>query len=183
MESLVYNNLVRTIFRQVRSDGMVAQPGERPPHTREVTGSSPVHPSLPFFPEPVRIRGFLVLYGYLQFARSRKLSMIQKHEIPILEYDSDSAEVIRPDHGAEQLVLPEKCVFGFLGDVIDDYARETNAVFGQILYTADSLANVCAHDERDWGKRSLRKALELCINVLRYIPADSYGDGCTFAVQ
>lgn len=342
MESLVYNNLVRTIFRQVRSDGMVAQPGERPPHTREVTGSSPVHPSLPFVPEPVRIRGFLVLYDYLQFARSRKLSMIQKHEIPILEYDSDSAEVIRPDHGAEQLVLPEKCVFGFLGDVIDDYARETNAViaehfetitksypiyivrqnelefclcqaplgasaatqlldfliacgcrkiisagscgvltdldeneflipvkamrdegtsyhylpaarfvdlepsaikaieqafyawklpfrkcitwttdgffretrdmvtyrksegcstvemecaalaacaqkrgavFGQILYTADSLANVCAHDERDWGKRSLRKALELCINVLRYIPADSYGDGCTFAVQ
>lgn len=44
LESLVYNNLVRTIFRQVRSDGMVAQPGERPPHTREVTGSSPVHP-------------------------------------------------------------------------------------------------------------------------------------------
>lgn len=126
MESLVYNNLVRTIFRQVRSDGMVAQPGERPPHTREVTGSSPVHPSLPFVPEPVRIRGFLVLYDYLQFARSRKLSMIQKHEIPILEYDSDSAEVIRPDHGAEQLVLPEKCVFGFLGDVIDDYALETN---------------------------------------------------------
>ena len=46
MESLVYNNLVRTIFRQVRSDGMVAQPGERPPHTREVTGSSPVAPTI-----------------------------------------------------------------------------------------------------------------------------------------
>ena len=251
--------------------------------------------------------------------------MIQKHDLPILEYDFDSIEVIRPNHGAEQLVLPEKCVFGFLGDVIDDYAfemdaviaehfetitksypvyivqqnglefclcqaplgaaaaaqlldfliscgckkiisagscgvltdldenkflipiramrdegtsyhylpaarfvdlepsaikaieqtfcalnipfqkcitwttdgffRETRdmveyrksegcttvelecaalaacaqkrgAVFGQILYTADSLANVYAHDERDWGKGSLRKALELCINVL-----------------
>lgn len=69
LESLVYNNLVRTIFRQVRSDGMVAQPGERPPHTREVTGSSPVHP-ISFVPEPVRIRGFLVLYDYLQSARS-----------------------------------------------------------------------------------------------------------------
>lgn len=67
LESLVYNNLVRTIFRQVRSDGMVAQPGERPPHTREVTGSSPVHP-ISFVPEPVRIRGFLVLYDYLQSA-------------------------------------------------------------------------------------------------------------------
>ena len=223
--------------------------------------------------------------------------MIQKHDLPILEYDFDSIEVIRPNHGAEQLILPEKCVFGFLGDVIDDYAfemdaviaehfetitksypvyivqqnglefclcqaplgaaaaaqlldfliscgckknisyhylpaarfvdlepsaikaieqtfcalnipfqkcitwttdgffRETRdmveyrksegcatvemecaalaacaqkrgAVFGQILYTADSLANVYAHDERDWGKGSLRKALELCINVL-----------------
>lgn len=61
--------------------------------------------------------------------------MIQKHEIPILEYDSDSAEVIRPDHGAEQLVLPEKCVFGFLGDVIDDYAREMNAVIAEHFET------------------------------------------------
>ena len=149
--------------------------------------------------------------------------MIQKHDLPILEYDFDSIEVIRPNHGAEQLVLPEKCVFGFLGDVIlepsaikaieqtfcalnipfqkcitwttDGFFRETRdmveyrksegcatvemecaalaacaqkrgAVFGQILYTADSLANVYAHDERDWGKGSLRKALELCINVL-----------------
>ena len=103
--------------------------------------------------------------------------MIQKHDLPILEYDSDSIEVIRPNHGAEQLVLPEKCVFGFLGDVIDDYAfemecaalaacaRKRGAVFGQILYTADSLANVYAHDERDWEKGSLRKALELCISV------------------
>ena len=62
-------------------------------------------------------------------------------------------------------------------------ARKHGAVFGQILYTADSLANVCAHDERDWGKSSLRKALELCINALRYIQADSYGDECAFGVQ
>lgn len=54
--------------------------------------------------------------------------MIQKHDLPILEYDFDSIEVIRPNHGAEQLVLPEKCVFGFLGDVIDDYAFEMDAV-------------------------------------------------------
>ena len=45
-------------------------------------------------------------------------------------------------------------------------AQKRGAVFGQILYTADSLANVYAYDERDWGKGSLRKALELCINVL-----------------
>jgi len=252
--------------------------------------------------------------------------MIQKHEIPILEYDYDSGEVIKPNHEAKQLILPQKCIFGFLGDTIDDYAFETNAViaerfetitktypvyivkrnelefclcqaplgapaaaqfmdflisygcrkiisvgscgvltnlnenefliptramrdegtsyhylpaarfvdldfsairaiektfltlnvpfqkcitwttdgffretcdmveyrksegcsavemecaalaacaqkrgavFGQILYTADSLANVTAHDERDWGKGSLRKALEICIEVLQ----------------
>ena len=251
--------------------------------------------------------------------------MIQKHELPILEYDPDSTEVIRPNHGAEELVLPEKCIFAFLGDTIDDYAFESKALpvehfetttktypvyvvgegadafclcqaplgapaaaqfmdfliscgcrkllsagscgvlvelpeneflvpvralrdegtsyhylpasryvepssaavsaiemtlralgvpfqecltwttdgffretrdmveyrkaegcvtvemecaalaacaqkrgaaFGQLLYTADSLANVQAHDERDWGKSSLRKALELCIKIL-----------------
>ena len=47
--------------------------------------------------------------------------MIQKHELPILEYDSNSEEVIRPNHGAEQLKLPEKCVYAFLGEAVDDY--------------------------------------------------------------
>ena len=240
--------------------------------------------------------------------------MLQKNEIPILEYDCDSPEVLRPNHGAEHLHLPEKCVYAFLGDTIDQYAqqagaevaetfetttknypiylvrqdemefclcqaplgaaaaaqfmdcliscgvltdlaeneflvpvralrdegtsyhylpaaryveldktaraaiektfralglpfrecvtwttdgffRETKdmveyrkaegcatvemecaalaacaqkrgAMFGQILYTADSLANVQAHDERDWGRGSLEKALRLCIAVL-----------------
>ena len=254
--------------------------------------------------------------------------MIQKHELPILEYDFGSEEVIKPNLGAEQLKLPEKCIYAFLGEAVDDYAFEANATvaetfetitrkypvyiikqngmefclcaaplgapaaaqlmdfliscgckkiistgscgvltdlaeneflipvkalrdegtsyhylpasrsieldknirdaieqtllaqkipfrecttwttdgiyretqdmvkyrraegcttvemecaalaacarkrgasFGQILYTADSLANIYAHDERDWGKGSLRKALELCIAVLQTI--------------
>ena len=45
--------------------------------------------------------------------------MIQKNEFPILEYDFDSTEILKPNHGAEQLTLPEKCVFAFLGDTID----------------------------------------------------------------
>ena len=61
--------------------------------------------------------------------------MIQKHDLPILEYDFDSIEVIRPNHGAEQLILPEKCVFGFLGDVIDDYAFEMDAVIAEHFET------------------------------------------------
>ena len=39
--------------------------------------------------------------------------MIQKHDLPILEYDFDSIEVIRPNHGAEQLVLPENVCLVF----------------------------------------------------------------------
>ena len=44
--------------------------------------------------------------------------MITKNEIPILEYDNFSIEVIRPNHGREDLKLPEKCVFAFVGDCV-----------------------------------------------------------------
>ena len=53
--------------------------------------------------------------------------MIYKNEIPVLEYDDTSAEVIKPNHGAEDLVLPEKCIYAFLGDTIDRYAESVHA--------------------------------------------------------
>ena len=179
--------------------------------------------------------------------------MIQKHELPILEYDSSSEEVIKPNHGAEQLMdfliscgcrkiistgscgvltdlaeneflipvkalrdegtsyhylpasryieldktirdaieqtlLAQKIPFrecitwttdGFFRETQDMVkyrraegcttvemecaalaacARKQGASFGQILYTADSLANVLEHDERDWGKELLAKS-------------------------
>ena len=59
--------------------------------------------------------------------------MIQKNEFPILEYDFDSTEILKPNHGAEQLTLPEKCVFAFLGDTIDAYAAETARQLQSIL--------------------------------------------------
>ena len=31
--------------------------------------------------------------------------MIQKNEFPILEYDFDSTEILKPNHGAEQQIL------------------------------------------------------------------------------
>ncbi len=37
--------------------------------------------------------------------------------------------------------------------------------FGQFLYTADSLADVDAYDERDWGSASLMPALKLCLKI------------------
>lgn len=41
-----------------------------------------------------------------------------------------------------------------------------NIDFGQILFTADSLANISDYDERGWGRDSLEKALMLCFDII-----------------
>ena len=46
-------------------------------------------------------------------------------------------------------------------------ALKRSAYFGQFLYTADSLAKVEAYDERGWGKDSLDKALEICVQIIK----------------
>lgn len=51
---------------------------------------------------------------------------IMKHEIPILEFDTEQAAVINPTHEELELKLPKKCVFAFLGDYIDVYAGKTD---------------------------------------------------------
>jgi hypothetical protein len=92
------------------------------------------------------------------------------NNIPILEYDSTSPEVIAPNHDAADLNLPEKCLFAFLGDVVHQYAKERQARgarFGQFLFTADSLANVHDYDERGFGHDSHEKALLLGLEILR----------------
>lgn len=43
-------------------------------------------------------------------------------------------------------------------------AQFRRAVFGQLLYTADTLANANEYDARDWGKASERIALELSLD-------------------
>lgn len=52
---------------------------------------------------------------------------ILKNEIPILEFDSVQSAVIDPGHENLGLNLPEKCVFAFLGDYIDEYAKKSGA--------------------------------------------------------
>lgn len=52
--------------------------------------------------------------------------MIIKNHIPILEYDTEQSAVIDPNHEELDLKLPKKCVFAFLGDYIDVYARKTD---------------------------------------------------------
>ena len=59
-----------------------------------------------------------------------KLAII-KNEFPILEYDAFSPEVISPNHDSRDLVLPEKCVFAFLGDCVDQFAKERNAAVAE----------------------------------------------------
>lgn len=48
---------------------------------------------------------------------------IIKHEIPILEYDSDATAVIMPTHEGLGISLPRRAVFAFLGDRVDCYAE------------------------------------------------------------
>lgn len=49
--------------------------------------------------------------------------MIIRNQIPVLEYDTSSKEIIAPDHGAESLRLPEKLIFAFLVRLLKDMLR------------------------------------------------------------
>lgn len=40
--------------------------------------------------------------------------MIQKHAIPILEFDDNPQAVIMPNHEGLDLQLPKKCIYAFL---------------------------------------------------------------------
>lgn len=53
--------------------------------------------------------------------------MLIKNDIPILEYDSEKLAVINPTHEDLELKLPQKCVFAFLGECIDEYAKSSGA--------------------------------------------------------
>ena len=61
--------------------------------------------------------------------------MIIKNEIPLLEYDDASSEVISADHEWTAGRLPEKCLFAFLGDVVHDYAKEHGAEVVETIVT------------------------------------------------
>lgn len=52
---------------------------------------------------------------------------IIRNEIPLLEFDDDRSSVLLPTHEKLDLQLPRKCVFAFLGDYIDEYARKNEA--------------------------------------------------------
>lgn len=45
-------------------------------------------------------------------------------------------------------------------------AKMRNAAFGQILYTADTLADIENYDARNWGENSKGYALRLCLDTV-----------------
>lgn len=49
---------------------------------------------------------------------------MERHEIPLMEFDGDKTAVIAPDHEGIGRVLPKKAVLAFLYDEVEDYARE-----------------------------------------------------------
>lgn len=53
--------------------------------------------------------------------------MIQKHAIPILEFDDNPQAVLMPTHEGLDLKLPKKCIYAFLEDEIDRYSQEVGA--------------------------------------------------------
>ena len=73
--------------------------------------------------------------------------MIVRNEIPILEYDDKSPEVIAPDHDWTGGRLPEKCLFAFLGDVVHKYTKEHDARVADTLITVSHDINVYVLDE------------------------------------
>jgi len=68
--------------------------------------------------------------------------VITKNEIPILEYDNFSPEVIKPNHSCEELKLPEKCVYAFLGECVDDFASENNAKIAEEFENCNRITNI-----------------------------------------
>ena len=48
-------------------------------------------------------------------------------------------------------------------------AQMRNAVWGMILYTADSLSDVTKYDERNWGGDSVDYALQLCMDAVIHL--------------
>ncbi len=76
--------------------------------------------------------------------------MIIKNEIPVLEYDDCSPEVIAPEHDLQGITLPEKCLFTFLGDVVHDYAVKNNAeVVKELITVSHNIKIYVLHEEKE----------------------------------
>lgn len=78
--------------------------------------------------------------------------MICKHDIPILEYDSNPRAVINNDQPG--VTLPHRAVFAFLGDPVDEYANRVDAEVLEVFETIGRNTNIY---------RVLHNGEELCL--------------------
>ena len=71
-------------------------------------------------------------------------------------------------YGVEQIISTGTC--GVLTDIEENAflvpVRALRGVlWGELLFTADSLADLDQYDSRDWGSEAFEKALELCLEI------------------
>lgn len=78
--------------------------------------------------------------------------MIRKHAIPVLEYDPNPRAVI--NHDQDDVALPSRAVFAFLGDAVDDYAVLQDAEVLEVYHTIGRDTKVY---------RLLHRGEELCL--------------------
>ncbi len=81
---------------------------------------------------------------------------IQKHMLPILEYDEEPRAILMPNREEGCKVVEMEC------SALAACARFRKILFGQMLFTADTLADAENYDARDWGSSALSAALDLC---------------------
>ena len=75
--------------------------------------------------------------------------MIIKNEIPILEYDDASKEVISPKQDVEELKLPKKCLIAFLSECVEEYAKAHNATIAEEIITFSHVVKIYILHEGD----------------------------------
>ncbi|MHC3829779.1 hypothetical protein ACXOLC_05605, partial [Streptococcus thermophilus] len=49
---------------------------------------------------------------------------------------------------------------------VANFIIELSVIWGLLLFTADSLADIDNYDQRDWGSEAFDKALELCLDII-----------------
>lgn len=80
------------------------------------------------------------------------ISLIYRHNIPILEYDDNPRAVIM--NNRHDVTLPRRAVFAFLGDPVDAYAASVNAEVLEVYHTIGRDTNIY---------RIRHKGEELCL--------------------
>ena len=61
---------------------------------------------------------------------------------------------------------PDKISYRIEWAALAAVAQLRGAIWGLLLFTADSLADIDNYDQRDWGSEAFDKALELCLDII-----------------